>query len=342
LSISRQIGCRKNIAAALKNLALLEASQNQLQDADRNLAEAASIAGEIGDKEQLLSLQIGRGSGLFTLGEYDSAKEVFETALNAARDTNNRREVAYTSQWLGFILYYLGNLAEADRNLRRAIDIAQHSDFQDIRADSGSDLGDVLLARGDKAGARRQYQDALELSVKREEQSSVASSRLSLASLSLEEGNPREAESLARQAAEEFQKEKDVDSEASARDTLARALLAQGKLQDAEAEIGSAISLAPEERTVRMSLAVTAAMDKSRAGKTAEAKESLDNSLLEAKRMKLLGFQLEIRLAQAEIEATSDRGAARLHLQSLERDASESEFLLIAAKAKRVAGTLDK
>jgi hypothetical protein len=56
----------------------------------------------------------------------------------------------------------------------------------------------------------------------------------------------------------------------------------------------------------------------------------------------LLGFQLEIRLAQAEIEATSDRGAARLHLQSLERDASESEFLLIAAKAKRVAGTLDK
>jgi len=144
---------------------------------------------------------------------------------------------------------------------------------------------------------------------------------------------------LARQAVEEFEKEKIVDLEASAREMLARALFAQGKLAEAQKEIETAGKLSPQDRTIRLSIAITAAKLNARAGKVTEARHALEAAFAEASRLKLTGFQLEIRLAQAETESASDPVPAQEHLKFLESEARNAGYLLVAGKAAHLRQT---
>ena len=75
-----------------------------------------------------------------------------------------------------------------------------------------------------------------------------------------------------------------VDLEASAREMLARALFAQGKLAEAQKEIETAGKLSPQDRTIRLSIAITAAKLNARAGKITEARHALEAAFAEASR----------------------------------------------------------
>ena len=192
------------------------------------------------------------------------------------------------------------------------------------------------MARADLPGAKKSYQDALELFTKFEDQAGIADTRLSLAGVALEENDTKRAETLARQAITAFQSEKTPDEEASAHETLARVLMAQGKPDKALAEINDAKALASQDHEVRIAVAVTGARLGALKGNAPEAQQSLGSSLAEARRLKLTGAQLDIRLAQAEIERSSNTASAGTQLASLEKDARNSGYLRIAAKAARL------
>ena len=237
---------------------------------------------------------------------------------------------------LATLLLQLGDLSQAEDDVRQASAIAQTSGLQRVYASSLGTLGDVLTARGDLPGARKAYEDALASFTEFNDQSSMASTRLMLATVAIEQGDPASAETLVRPSVAVFRSAKTPDDEASAHETLARVLMAQGRKEQSVEEIAAAKALDPQDRAVRAAVAITGARLSAWRGNLAEARQSLGTGLMEVRKLKMVGVQLEVRLAQGEIEMSSYPASARAQLQSVEQDAMKSGYLLIATKAARL------
>jgi len=89
-------------------------------------------------------------------------------------------------------------------------------------------------------------------------------------------------------------------------------------------------------RTIKIAIAITAPRLKARNGETAEAGQGLGSQLGESTKANLLGSEFEIRLAAAEIKATSDAQSAGVSLKVLDHDAKASGYLLFAARAENL------
>jgi tetratricopeptide (TPR) repeat protein len=223
----------------------------------------------------------------------------------------------------------------AQQQVEQAIAIQRQEGLQGDLANSLGLLGDLQLTRGDLPGARRSYDESLKLATDLRSPAGIASSRSSIAELALAENRPSEAATLAAQAAEAFQQEKLVDQEAGARNVAAKALLAEGEASEALAEVNAATSLSPQDRTVRLSLAVTAARVKGRLGNAADAKKELEACMADAAKMKLLGSTFEIALAEAEVQGVSDPSSALARLHALGAETKAKGYMRIATEAER-------
>ncbi len=334
LSTAQDIGSQKDIVGALLNIADVESSQGQIEDSQKNLAQAIVIATAAGDTQQILLWQNNRAVDLYILGDYFAAKKIYEEVISTAKTIGDQGRMTDAMLNLGALLFQVGELQEAQQNTLEALAIADKAGLQSEKASALNNLGDIQSARGDLPAARKSYGDALQLATRINDQANVAGSHLSLAKLALEEGKGSDSENLARKAIAEFQSQNLSDNEADAHNTLAGALIAENKLSDAAAEIDKAGKLAPQDRVVQSSIQITAARLKARSGKLEEARQDFDSQLLATKEKRLVGLQLEIRLALAEIEVSSGtkpNGVA--FLTALENDARDSGYLLIATKA---------
>lgn len=335
LDTARQIGSQKDVIGALDHLANLVDVQGNTKEARGYFDEAFRIAREIGDKQQLLQLENDYAADLYGDGNFAGAEELYRKSLDTAREIGDQQGTAMAFQNLSLVLMLKGDLDVAKQEIEEAIAIQRKAGLQSDLAASLQVLGDLLFTRGDFAGARKSYEESLKLSSDLRIPAGVAASRSSLAGLELAEGKPAEAEVLARQAAESFQQEKLSDQEADARNVLARSLLGEGKNSDASEEVTRGMGLSPQDRTVRLSLAVTGARLKARSGNAADARKALDTCMADALKMKLVGLQFEIALAQAEMLAASDPKGALARLQSVNGDAKARGYLRVAAEAER-------
>ncbi len=336
LNIATQIGSRMDQVGALLNLARLQSAQGQLDNAQQNYQLAMNIAREIDDKQQLVKLQLNTANLLYSKGDFSAAQEMYEQCRSSAAEMGDKANVARASRNLAVLALQLGDVNRAEKDIRESISISQSAGLQARYASALNALGDVLLARADLAGARKAYEEALELYTKFKDHSNIAASRLSLAGVGLEEGNAKQAEALALQALQAFQEEKSPDQEAQARETLARALIAQKRHAEAVAEISAAKKLSFQDYAIQASVDITGARLSAWSGNLAEAKQSLETCFRNVGRVKLAGIQLDIRLAQAEIETSTDAAAAQAQLSQLESDAKSRGYLLIVAKVARL------
>ena len=172
-------------------------------------------------------------------------------------------------QNLGLILMLEGNLAVAQQQIEQAIAIQRQAGLQGDLVNSLVSLGDLLLSRGDLVGSRKCYEESSKFrpSTMFRQESLRANRPMANAA-----GKASEGEALARQAAEIF-RSKSSSTRKRMLDVLAKCLLAEGKISDAQAEANRSASLSPQDRTVRLSLAITAARVKARSGNTARCQE---------------------------------------------------------------------
>lgn len=98
----------------------------------------------------------------------------------------------------------------------------------------------------------------------------------------------------------------------------------------------SAGKIGVQDCAIKISLAITAARLKARTGKLEDARRDLNSQLTEADERNLVGLQFEIRIALAEIEASSDLISEDPSLAALVGDATNSGYLLIASKAEHL------
>jgi class 3 adenylate cyclase/tetratricopeptide (TPR) repeat protein len=340
LQSMRETGSRKDIAGALVNIADIKSDRGDPESAKENYEEALKISIEDDDKQHVLSYENGLASIFYSEGDFAKAKQMYEQVLAKSQEIGDRLGLATSLNNIALISYMEGDLEAAQKNFQEALGIEQDLGSQTDVASSLDSLGDVFLAQDNLERAEKSYREAFDIRQKLGEKGAIASSKASLAKLALERNQAPQAETFARESRKEFQDEKNHDAEIATAEILARALAAQGKLPEAESVIEESAKSPAQDRGIRLSFVITRARVKALRGKTAEAMRDLDAPLADAKKMRLIGYELDVRLAQAEIEMQAGKtDLAHSHLKALESEATQKGFKLIARHAARAERT---
>jgi TolB-like protein len=337
LGLARQTGAQNDIAGALINLGNLLASSGTIEESNKYYREALSVAQAAGDSSDALQAQSNLAANLMTEGDYSAARTQFESSVKTAQALGDQGRALEARLNLGMIATMLGDLEGARAGLEEDLKTSQTLGLRSDEAICLSALGDIALGEDDLAMAGKRYQRSLEIHTQLGEKGSIAGTQVSLAALALEENHNPQAESLARQALQEFQAEKLTNQEAGTRDVLAQALLAQHKLDEAAKEVAAAAALGVTDPPTSLSMAITQARVSAGKGDSPGATQKLLAASQRAREKGLVPYQLQARLAMGEIQAANgpnDKERARAGLESLIRDARQSNCRLIARKAQ--------
>ncbi len=329
-------GQKNNVARTSNDLAGIYFLRGELRKSESMWEGAAKVFRAIGDSEGLAATANNLGAVYFLQGKLPDAKKMLEQALAGYRVTEDGSGVVEALIDLGGVAWERGNLVEAEENYHQAAASLGSSGDKSLAATVGMGLGDIVLARADFDEARKQYQQSLELRTQTGEAQTTAESQVALARLGIEEGHAAEAESVLRKAAEQFQKAKQADDELSARTELVRALVAQGKSGEAAAEVesGKALAAKSDNEVAKLEFALAWAEELAGAKHAEAAGGLLVESLKKARELGLARMELEIRLAQGEVERGAGKtGAVEAELAAVEKAARSKGFMLIAKKA---------
>jgi len=151
------------------------------------------------------------GQVYVTLGRYEAAVEMLETALAIRRRLHRRPEetVARTAQLLSDALHYQGRIAEAEGLTREVLEMHRRL-YGDGHWRFGivlTDLGDLLHTRGELTEAEDHLRMALRIltAARGEDSPDVARARRDLGNVLRDRGAYAEAEVLYRQALSNFE-----------------------------------------------------------------------------------------------------------------------------------------
>jgi tetratricopeptide (TPR) repeat protein len=331
-----ELGDRKGEATALTFIGMALRSRGELLEAKARHEQALRIRLEIGDRSGEAGSRNNLANVLSLLGDSKAARAMFEAALPVFQEIGDRNAVAT-------IFSNLGDLAYEESDLARARELYEESraTFEKLGNKSSlahelSRLGELELINGDLAAARKRYQAALDLRKQIGEKGSVGESQLAIAQIALHEGDPISAEAAAKAASEEFSASNRPDEEASAMAVLARSLVIRAKYAESAVAIQRAeeLSAKSSDRSVRISVAITAASIRAAAGEGTKSLEDLDAVIKQARTAGLFQLELEARLTSAEVQIALGRfQAGRLLLDALEREASRRGYKYIADRA---------
>ena len=338
LSVFREIGDRKDSAMTLLNMGQLVQDEGDLAQARKTYEQALSISREVNDKR-------GEGNGLTNLGtvldaqgKLVSAKSALDQAIALDLQSGNKTGSADKLVGVGDVLQHLGQLAAAEKTYNDALQVAKDTSDTSNAAWAYVGLGSVALQRADFQTAQSCYQQALAIRNQIGEKQNVEVTRTSMAALAIEEGHAEQVADL-RSVRNNLLKENRTPDALSATSLIIKSFLAQGKVEEAQRELEAANSLVLKNQNaaLHLELAIDKAVLRMASGNPTAAISVLNEVLSESKRVGFLRYEFEARLALGEVAFKLGRSAqARSDLRTLQVDATNKEFLLIARKAAAV------
>lgn len=341
LALFRQVGDKLGIAYALNNMAVALSAEGEHQAAEKKYEQALAIVHEVDSKPSSASLVGNIAGELKFLGNLVQAGRRYDEAVVLDRELGNQSSEAWALKGLGSTLYLRGELREAEQALNHSLQLCQKVNVKRTCGFALENLGDLFMSEGKLEQAEAKYQAALSVWSDAKNQGDMAESQLQLAALAIEEGRPADADKAVRQAREVFQSLKWTGDEIWADVVLARALLAENQPAEAEKELDLARGKKLENEEVRLELALAGAQLSLALGTPAElsaARQNLATVLQEARVHEFVELAFEARLAMAQIEMKNGHAiSGRARLDSLEKDARNRGFVLIADKAARAA-----
>jgi eukaryotic-like serine/threonine-protein kinase len=332
-------GDRSGEGKEVNDLGYARIQQGNLVEAKRLWQEAAQIFREIGNEGGAAAVLANLAAEDYLEGNLAEAKKLLRDALPRYRKVEDNEGESLTLDNLAELLTDEADLRSAIEAYRQALELARRIDNKHAAGYALAGLGDPLLRQGNLAEARKSYEQSLALRTEIGEKQTAAESRTYLAELTIEEGDAADAEKSARDTLNEFHKERQLDDEVTAAAVLVEALLAQNKPADARAIVdGEAEAAGKDENLpVRMKFAIVSARALAASGRPDEAKITLSNLLKDETRRGFLAYQLETRLALAEIEfRTGHSGIARTQLAAVRHDAEAHGLGLLAHKAAQL------
>ena len=336
LVIFRQIGNQLYAGQALNEIGIVLADEGKLLEA-KSYYEQALHAYREADYKVTIGDELGNiGEILERLGDFAGAKKDFAEAIQIFDEVGDKNAAGITEINLGDALAEDGDLPEATQHYSRAVQLENETGHKSAQAAALYGLADVLIAQDDLKQAREKSEQALALRRELKRAVALSGSLIQAAEISLEEGKPSDSEKLAGDALHELDATSPPARGAEANSMLALALLAENKQPEAREAAEQAMTFAAKaaDRDPKYKAALAGARVDLAAGKFAEARKQIAPMLSQPSKAVSVPYLLEARLAQGEIDLKSGQtAAARAQLTSLEKEAREKKFLLIARKA---------
>ncbi len=332
-------GDLNGVGKELNDIGYARIQQGNVAESKRLWQEAAKNFHAIGNDEGVAATLANLATTIYVSGELAEAKRLFREALPRYRQVEDLDGESLLLVNLAELIAFQGELRASETTYQEAMTAAQRIDDKRCIGFAQAGLGDTLLAEGKLAEARKAYEQSLAIRNEIGEKQSASESRTYLAELAIEEGHAVDAEKVARNTTKEFHDEQEEDDELTAAAVLIEALLAQGKMDQAKAVVDSEAAAAArnQNRQVSLKFAIVAARAGAASGRVADAKSSLETILKDEIQKGFLGYQLETRLALAEIEVKSGHlQTGRAHLASLAAEAKAKDYNLLARKTARV------
>lgn len=337
----REIGDRRGEAAALTDIINLDWIQvGNLSQVASELEHLRTLYQEIGDQAGIAWALNGMGTVAWDQGDLSRSMDLHRQALAICRKIGKADWEAWSLECVGDVFHSQGDLAAAQRTYEEAIAIRKKVQDASGRARTLNALSGLLFDMGHFESAREAAQEAMAIQSKLGENETRAETALSLADVLIETGRAEEAARLAREASAQFAKSRENTNQALAQGSLVRALLTLGR--NAEAQEAATLArglLRGAEQNEMLPAEIACARAEAATGRQDQARKAVEAILQKAMRIGWVNFQLDARLALAEIDLNSvDAARGRSELQTLAGDANAKGFGNVARKARRLLG----
>jgi DNA-binding winged helix-turn-helix (wHTH) protein/tetratricopeptide (TPR) repeat protein len=341
-----EVGDRDNEARTTADLAIVHYEQGDLDRAEAMYREAIRVFRQIGDLQGITAASGNLGDIALSRGNLTEAARALSDAIPGYKEIGDKDGVALTVADLAKIARLRGELKAALSGYEEAQAIAQEIADKRGVAYALDGVGDVLADQGDLQSARKSYLESLALSKEIGDKQGVAETELALARLSLDEGFAADAESVIRGCKEQFHQDHQSDDELAAIVTLMEGLLSESKFVEAvkEKQGSQALAAKSTNQLNRLPFDLVSARIELAMGHLTASLAQLQRTLERARSHHLMGIELEIQLALAELKRkVGQRAEAQADLLALEKVARSKGFGLIASKAlsARTGGTAE-
>ncbi len=339
LAMDREAGDRTRTANELNAIASALVLEGNLDSARKESEEALSASREAGDNVLATSALANLGDALLGLGDLSGAKTAYEKSLAMTRVLGDAPAQGPDLLGLAQIRYTQGDLASAKRMLDEAEPAVRKSSDKTLSGVALRYKGNIMLAQDDLDGARKSYEQALNLFNSIGAKRQAAETQVALAKVTMEEGSPGETRAPLHEAILEFRAAQDNAGEVLAHAALARALLDMGGPQffvEAQKQVNISVPLAVnvQDPRPRFEMRIVAARVAAGFGETPKAREALETEIADLEKRGFVPLQFDARLALGEMLMNVGKsGNGRFLLRTLEKDATDKGFLLIARKA---------
>lgn len=331
-------GDKRGLARSINYDGILMENQGNAAGAKKRYEAALTIYREIGYKLGVAAELDDLGDVLFSLGDLDGSRRNYQEAMAIYREVDHENGICLTKGALGSVLLALGDDRGSIRTSQEAVDICTRLGDRSKAGTALLGLGRALRLQGQTSDAREKESEAVSAFEEIGDKQSAARARLMLAELLLDEGKLQQAKLSSSSAADEFVREKAARDAALAFAVLSEVLLRDGNLAEARKSIEHAETYLSQcsDREAELKVAISDARIQAVSGELARngATRTLREIAIKANRLGFVPYELEPRLAIAEIEVNlGDQTNARSHLEALRKEATDRGFGLIAIKA---------
>lgn len=341
LDAFNRTGNRSRLANTQNNIGTVLEVQGDLAGALKEFRASLAAWTALNDTIDMALAQENIADVLYLTGKLPGAAKMTDELFTFWQRLDNPSHVAGALQAKAAVLAAQGHIARAKDNYQKALSILRRIGEAQSLPRLLNDLTILVICEGNLAQARDWINQARESEININENDLNATTQAVSALLLLEEGKPGEAEETARQAVRQLFKHHFVMNEAFGELVLTQSLLAQLKLSDAQRELSKLAFLrTTQNQLMRFSYLIAETRIKAASGQQSEisaALRTLRMTLAESEAQGFAGLNLEARLAQDEIQLKLGDPNARDHLLSLQMDATNKGFGLIAQKASRLA-----
>jgi non-specific serine/threonine protein kinase len=201
LSISRELGVQRRVAAALGNLGMVAAEQGDYPAAIAWHEQSLAIWRELGDRLGIARDLISLGNVVHAQGDALAARSLYEESLAIERELGDQRGTAVVLHCLAGVAYYRNDYAAARLLLDQALVIRRELGDRWGIASTLTNLGMVAHEEGNYPSSRALLTESLAMRRDLFDRSGMAESLEALAGLAFASGLPEPGARLCGHAA---------------------------------------------------------------------------------------------------------------------------------------------
>jgi TolB-like protein len=239
LSIAREIGSLAEEANVLNGMALVSQARDDLKHSQEIENRLVIIGNQIGNPRLEQASEANLAGALLDAGQIEAAQQKMSAALSIARAVGDRGAIADDLVSLAEMDRIRGDLATAGKTCDEGLELSREAAMVNAEVPALAAKTRILIAADDLAGAQAAFQEYTRLLKTGVNVSAFADRSLPVA-MALATGQTASADELAAALVREMATQRLTFEQADAEALLAESLLSQGKPNEARTAAESA------------------------------------------------------------------------------------------------------